>query len=130
MKMPTRDLDGWVLLFYAIAAVSGGMGGCASALYYVMHGQRRAGMAFVCAYTVLGIIFGVITLAGLAIYQYPITDVNHLVLWAAGGGAAGSVALATTNWTVRAIFKQVGIDVELTFRRSKNEERRDQKEVP
>jgi len=100
------------------------MGGCATALYQIMH-NKKAGIVFVCAYTVVGFIFGVVTLAILTIYDHGPVSMSELILFSIMGGASGSFGLATSNYTIRAVFRKFGMDIQVTIRRDKYEERRD-----
>lgn len=113
------------LLLYAIAAVSGGMGGCATALHILKrsHSNKKSALALVCAYVVLGIVFGVLTLAGLYVLERPPSTVHHLILEAAFGGSCGSVALAFVNWSAKLVFEKFGVKVQVTLRHDDDERR-------
>lgn len=112
------------MVLYAVAAITGGMGGCATALNVLKHHQHKRGVApFVCAYIVLGVVFGILTLAGLYVIDKPPTTIHHLVLQTALGGSVGSVALALVNYTARVVFDLFGIKVQVTIRRDGDERR-------
>lgn len=128
--MTGKDFDFWFLVLYAIAAISGGMGGCASALYYLTHKDSRATKAFIVAYIILGLMFGVITIALLILSDRGPSDVHELILFSFAGGVVGSVGLLSTNWTVRAVLRKFGLDVQLTIRPDDAERRGDCENKP
>jgi hypothetical protein len=111
--------------FYAIAAVSGGIGGCAVSCYYLTH-DKHPRLAFASAYTVIGIVFGILTFAGVSLLGYEIDgSVHKLILYAAAGGFVSAITLASVNMSVRIMLKRLGMEVELTVRRSPTHDRRE-----
>ena len=119
-----KDLvvNGLLAVLYAIAAISGALGGCAASCYYMTH-DKAPRWAFAVAYTVVGCVFGVVTFAGLALLHPP-ASIHLLVLYSLGGGAAGAVALGSANLTVRILLRHLGVEVAVTMRKA-GEERRD-----
>jgi hypothetical protein len=114
-----------ILVLFAVAAISGGLGGCASALASAMRENKSASVAFVFAYIILGVVFGIVTLSVLTFYDHGPTSINDLILFSTAGGAAGSIGLASANWSIRAAFRKFGVDVQLTVRRMEDERRSD-----
>ncbi len=120
-------LEGGLGLLYAIASISGALGGCAVSCYYVTHDQAPR-WAFAVVYTMIGLIFGALTFAGLAVIDHPVPSPHHLILYAAAGGTIASLAMASLNMTVKLIFKRLGLEVQITLRKS-GQERRDHTEA-
>ena len=112
----------WVL--YAIVAVSGGLGGCAAGCYYLTH-EKRPRWAFAVSYMVLGMVFGVITFAILASYHFDVDSIHKLILYSLLGGTCGAVMLASANMTVRLLFRKLGVEIQLTMKKTGEENRRD-----
>lgn len=116
--MDDKDFEFWLVILYAIAAISGGMGGCASALYHLKNknNDHVATKAFMIAYIILGLVFGILTITLLILADRGPADVHQLILFSFGGGVVGSVGLLSTNWTIRAVLRHFGIDVQLTIK--------------
>lgn len=113
-----------VMILYVIAAVSGGLGGCAAGCYYLTH-DKRPRLAFAVSYALLGVVFGVITFAVISAYHFPELDsVHKAILFSIIGGLAGAVMLASANLTVLLLFRKLGIEIQITMRKS-GEDRRD-----
>lgn len=115
-------IDTMVAVLYAVAAISGALGGCATSCYYMTH-DKHPRWTFAIAYTIMGVVFGILTYAGLAIYHRPET-VDMLVVSSIAGGAAGALALGAANLTVRLILRRLGVEVAFTVRKA-GEDRRD-----
>lgn len=112
-----------ILVLFAIASISGLLGGCAASGYYLTH-ALKVRVAFVVAYIMLGVAFGVLTLAGLTIIAPGhVGTVPEVILYSLGGGAAGAIMLASANTTVSFIFRRLGLEVRFTFRRDKENRR-------
>lgn len=111
----------FMLILYALAAVSGGLGGCAAASMYFTH-TKHPKLPFIIAYVTLGIAFGIITLAFLLIYDVNVADIHHLILYTFAGGTSGSIALASANFSASAYFKKLGIEVTVSLQRKEKPE--------
>ena len=110
-------------ILYAIASIAGALGGCAAGAHYYAT-ARTAKLAFVLAYMILGAIFGIIFFASVSVFSFFVLhSVHELILYSLVAGSAGSVMLFSANWTVKTIFKRLGVEVEVTLRKG-NEERR------
>lgn len=110
-------------VLYAIATISGALGGCASGMHYYAT-AKTAKASFVLAYMILGAIFGVIFFAGASVFSISVATVHELILYSIGAGTAGSVMLFSANWTVKAIFKRLGVEVEVTLRKGGEDRRK------
>lgn len=111
-----------IAVLYAVAAISGGLGGCAAASHYLTH-TRYHRLPFIIAYILLGIVFGVVTFAVMLVYGYDPQNIHYVVLWSLVGGSAGSIALASANFTARLIFQKLGIELQVTVRKPDQERR-------
>lgn len=121
--MLDKSLDWLALIMYALAAVSGGLGGCAIAGHHVLRGHSMR-ISYLLAYAIVGATFGVLLLAYGALFGVNNTSMHSLIGNAVLAGAAGSLALASTNISARWVLKRLGIEVLVTVRRAQ-EERRD-----
>lgn len=120
--IPEAFVDRMLLVLYAISAVSGGLGGCAAAAWYIgKHPKPR--WAMIAAYIILGVVFGVITLGISFFVNDGPKDLNVLALETIVGGASGAIALLSANLTARLIFRKLGVEVQLTVRRDTEERR-------
>lgn len=115
-----------LLVLYAVAAISGGLGGCAAASVYFTHAQKSR-LPFVVAYFMLGVCFGIITLACMLVYDWTLSNINEIVMYAGTAGAAGATALASANFSAKAYLRRLGLEVQVTVR-SPDEERRNEDE--
>lgn len=111
-----------LMAMYALAAVSGGLGGCAAASFYFTHGKQLR-WPFVLAYFVLGIAFGVITLAIMIVGNFNVDDMNKVIIYSGFAGTSGSIVLASANLSAKAYFKRLGIEVQVTLRRPEEDRR-------
>lgn len=125
--MKDYPVDPPSLLFatiYCIAAIAGGLGGCAAASYYFTH-TKQSRLPFAVAYVVLGIAFGVVSIAVMLAYNLVTLDsIDKVVLYALLSGAAGSIALASANFSAKAYFKRLGVEVQVTLRKPDEDRRR------
>lgn len=117
-----KSLDWLALIMYALAAVSGGLGGCAIAGHHVLRGHSMR-ISYLLAYGIVGATFGVLILAYGALFGVNNTSLHSMVGNAVLAGAAGSFALASTNISARWVLKRLGIEVLVTVRRAQEERR-------
>lgn len=110
-------------ILYAIATIAGALGGCAAGMHYYAN-AKTARAAFILAYVILGGIFGVVFFAGASVLNFSVASIHELVLYSLVAGSAGSVMLFSANWTVKAIFKRLGVEVEVTLRKGGEERRK------
>lgn len=113
-----------VLIMYALAAISGGLGGCAVAGRSVLHGENPR-VSYVLAYATIGVMFGVLTLAYGTFIGVQSDDYASVIGNSILAGISGSFALASTNISARWVLKRLGLEVQVTVRRQ-DEERRSQ----
>lgn len=122
--MIDKSLDWLALIMYALAAVSGGLGGCAIAGHHVLRGHSMR-ISYLLAYGIVGATFGVLLLAYGAMFGVNNTSLHSMIGNAVLAGAAGSFALASTNISARWVLKRLGIEVLVTVRRAQEERRTD-----
>lgn len=120
--MIDKSLDWLALIMYALAAVSGGLGGCAIAGHHVLRGHSMR-ISYLLAYGIVGATFGVLLLAYGAMFGVNNTSMHSMIGNAVLAGAAGSFALASTNISARWVLKRLGIEVLVTVRRAQEERR-------
>jgi len=66
----------WII--YAIAAISGGLGGCAIAGHHILRGEP-ARSSFVVAYTLIGVVFGILFFATSSMMGFITITVHELI---------------------------------------------------
>lgn len=120
--MPEKTLEWLALLMYALAAISGGLGGCAVAGHHLLRG-RSMRVSYVLAYAVVGMAFGLLALAYGSTFGVRAESLDALIGQSILAGAGGSLVLASTNISARWVLKRLGIEVLVTVRRA-DEERR------
>lgn len=108
-------------VLYAIAVVSGALGGCAAGAFYTRRQQRNLTWALLATYIIFGVVFSVITFTASAVFKYDLDTVHELVLISMMGGFGGSLALFSANWTVKAVFRRLGVELEITLRKRDRE---------
>lgn len=105
--MPTRDQA--ILLVYAIATISGGLGGCTVAAHRLLSG-REMRVSFALAYALIGSVFGILTAAyGAVILDF--TSAQDIIGPAVLAGSGGAIALSGANITARAVLKRLGVEI-------------------
>ena len=119
--MPERYTNA-IYLLYALAAISGGLGGCTIAGQRLLTGKPMR-FSFFIAYAVVGATFGLLFAAyGLILVDdHPSKIIAPSIL----AGMAGSMLLGSVNWTARIILKHLGIEIQVTMRKYE-EDRRDE----
>ena len=126
--MDSKIGDFVVLLAYALAGISGAVGGCGAAGMHLLRPSNKLTLRLVhlMAYAIIGFIAGIMFAAyGLA-FRSDINTLAQVVPGAIMSGFGIALALASTNFSTRWILSRLGIEVELTVRRTYDEERRDQ----
>ena len=102
------------VFLYAIAAITGLIGGCTAAGHKLLHG-KNLGFAVLWAYGVVGVFFGLLFLAH-SNYLNVHMELDQLIASCLISGFAGSVMLASSNFTMRWALKRMGIEVQLTVK--------------
>lgn len=115
-----------VLIFYALAAISGGLGGCAvtASQFVRADGTDKAQMraSWLLAYAIIGAVFGLL----FAAYGAVFLNIHHyteIIGPALIAGIVGSGSLSAVNVTARFVLKHLGIEVVVTVRKNKEERR-------
>ena len=114
----------WLIILYALTAISGGLGGCASWAWTSHKFDKRRRYAFIVAYIIIGTVFGVIAMGtSVAFFSTWITDLHELILFSLLSGGAGSLLVFAINWGAGLVLRWKGIELRLTFRDHKQERR-------
>lgn len=126
MPVPDKVIEYITLLMYALAAISGGLGGCAAAGHHILRGQQPRA-SYVLAYGIIGVLFGVLALAYGGLFGAAVTTMDALIGQSVLAGAVGSITLASSNLSARWVLKKLGIEVVVSVRRRDEDptERRD-----
>ncbi len=114
--MPDRIINQFITVMYALAAISGGLGGCAVAGQYVLRGGT-ARLSYMLAYIIIGVMFGVLVLAYGATFGVESSSIDQVIGNSIIAGAAGSLSLASSNISARWVLKRLGIEVQVTVKR-------------
>lgn len=117
--MPRGIIEWVTLIMYALAAISGGLGGGAVASHGVLRGQPPRS-SYVVAYVIIGMMFGVLMLAYGSMFGADTASLDKLIGHAVLAGAVGSMLLASSNLSARWILKRLGIEIEVTIKRSED----------
>lgn len=113
----------FVLLIYALAAICGGMGGCASWAWYTSrhHGASRR-FVYLTAYMIIGVVFGISSTALTMMYHW-VATIEQLIFYSMASGVVGTITIFAVNWGAGVILRWRGIELRLTFRDKKQERR-------
>lgn len=112
--VPERVTDLTIALLYALATISGGLGGCTVAAHHVLRGKTMR-LSFALAYLIIGAVFGLLSAAyGIVVVHKHITEVIGPCIIA---GMAGAIALGMSNLSARFILKRLGIEVVVSVKR-------------
>lgn len=103
-----------VAIIYALAIISGGLGGCTVAAHQLIRG-RSIRPSFFLAYTIIGGVFGLLA----ASYGHFVQggQWHQIIGPALIAGASGAVVLSATNLSARFILKRLGIEVVVTVKK-------------
>ena len=111
-----------VYVLFALAAISGGLGGCAVAGHRLITGKKMR-FSFFAAYAIVGAAFGLLFAAyGFAISAetHPVEIIGPSIM----AGVVGAAALGSMNWTARIVLKHLGIEVQVTMRKTDEDRRK------
>jgi len=114
--MPEKIIEHITLFMYALAAISGGLGGCAIASHNLIRGNPTR-VSYFMAYGIIGVAFGILALAYNQFLGINAGDIDSVIGKSILAGAAGSVVLASSNISARWILKRLGIEVQVTVTR-------------
>jgi uncharacterized YccA/Bax inhibitor family protein len=106
--------DWYPIILYAIAAVTGMIGGCAAGGHQLLRGKQLKVAVFI-AYGIVGLFLGLLFLA-YANYTAVDMTFDKLIGSCLLSGFAGSVVLASTNFTARWVLRRLGIEVTLDIK--------------
>lgn len=116
-----------ILVLYTLAAISGGLGGCAVTAQQFLSqegaGRVQMRLSWISAYTIIGVLFGIL----FAAYGLTIIELKHptdIIGPACIAGFLGAALLGGANMTARFLLKRLGVEVIVTVRKD-NQERRD-----
>lgn len=113
----------WILFWYAVAAVSGGIGGCSAAAAAFLVSQKEARVAFSAAYLVLGAISAMLVFGFGAIFQFSYTSLHELIAYSLLFGASVPVTIFSQNFVAKMVLRKLGIELQVTVRKA-HEDRR------
>ncbi len=114
--MPEKFVDFWIALGYIIVAIAGASGGCLVAAHHVMRGRTITAMLML-AYAFIGGVFAVAGMAAVVLLGWFDLSLERLLLVGMVFGAAGSMALAGANLSIRFILRRIGIEVDVQIKR-------------
>lgn len=111
-----------ILVLYAIAAISGGLGGCAVTAHQFVQadglGRVQMRLSWLMAYGILGTVFGVLYCAWVLSSATDVLIVQDVVAPALVVGFVGSMSLGAANTAARITLKKLGIEVEINLRKT------------
>lgn len=115
-----------IIILYAVAAISGGLGGCAVTAQQFLRtsggGQVQMRISWIMAYSIIGAVFGLL-FAAYGVIFVNITSYADIVGPALISGIVGASSLGLMNVSARIILKQLGVEIEVTMRRESEERR-------
>ncbi len=108
------------LLVYLLAAVSGGVGGCAAASMKLLTTSHRKILAVeFLSYIIVGVFIGTGAVVGAVVLGWPL-DTWAEVLGAGGLlGFTGALALGGANLSVKVLAPKLGLEIDVSVRRAK-----------
>jgi len=107
---------GTITLLYALAAVSGGVGGCSAAALSKVVGRRHMTLSLMFAYAMIGLALSVMMIVfGEWVLDVAILDSPHLIGYSFLSGCAGTLLLVAHNVVARMVLEKFGIRIELTI---------------
>jgi hypothetical protein len=107
-----------IYVIFALAAISGGLGGCSIASHRLITG-RKMRLSFFAAYGIVGAAFGILFCA----FGWVMSDSHpsQIIGPSLASGMIGAFLLGSMNWTARIILKQLGIEVQVTMKKAEKE---------
>lgn len=112
----------FILVVYTLAAITGGLGGCASWAWYAHHTPNKRKFVYLAAYMIIGAVFGVTSASAAMIYNWAST-LDQLIFYSLVSGVAGTITIFAVNWGAGVILRWRGIELRLTFRDRKEDRR-------
>lgn len=115
-----RMADQAVFILYLLAALSGGLGGCAVTAQHFLRDQGKGTVqmraSWLLAYAIIGSVFGLLFAAYMVTFTDP-QSVTGVIGPAIISGIVGASALSGINITTRFLLKRLGIEVIVSVRR-------------
>lgn len=107
-----------ILLAYALAGISGAIGGCGAAGLRLLRGDDKIAvhLAHMAAYAIVGLISGIMFAAYGLVFRPDAHALSQVVPGAIISGLGICLTLAGTNVSARWILRRLGVEVELTVR--------------
>lgn len=112
----------FLLIVYALAALSGGLGGCVVWSYYTKTHTRIT--AFVLAYAIMGLVFGLVAAAVMSIFVREVS-IHELLLYSLFAGFGGTAAIFGVNWGAGVAFRWKHFEVKFTVRKPTQDRRKE-----
>lgn len=114
-----------ILVFYALAAISGGLGGCAVTAHQFMReggaGRVQMRASWLLAYAIVGSVFGLL-FAAYGTFFVRVNEVADIIGPSLISGIVGAAALGGLNMTARFILRRLGVEVIVTVHRSEKKD--------
>lgn len=117
--MPDKVIEHFSLLMYALAAISGGLGGCTAFGVNTLQGSTPR-LSYVMAYIFIGITFGLLVFIYGNMFGVPVTTMGDVIGASIIAGACSSLSLASTNFSARWVLKKLGIEIEVKVKKLRN----------
>lgn len=121
MNDHTPHPDWIVLLLFALAMVTGAVGGCSAAAVVAMQDKRKMQSALFVAYAVVGAVFAALVMAYGEAFGLHLSTLQEQIGASLIAGIAAPTVLAGQNFGIRFMLRRLGFEVEWTIRKSKSD---------
>lgn len=106
---------GTMVFVYAVAAVSGALGGCSAAAMHRVVGKKKMTWSLVAAYAFMGFSLGIMMMTlDRVFFGATIEDSPHFIEYAFLSGLAGTLLLVFHNIAARIVLEKFGIKITLS----------------
>lgn len=123
-KMTDNNITVTTLIIYIVSALSGCLGGVATASIYSLRGRPITAILII-SYGILGIVLGVSSAAYISIFSDIDFSIDQIIMLSIITGLCGTATIAGTNLSFKWILRQMGLEIELKVsqcdKKNKNE---------